>query len=94
MEQVTAYKTVDGKIFDTQEEANKHEKELYEIKIFNTKEKYVREKLINSCYGHLFVNEFAARKYTNIYPDSPLVHVLIKNSDMVRDILDYLDTIK
>lgn len=94
MEQVTAYKTVDGKIFDTQEEANKHEKDLYEIKIFKTKEKYVREKLIDSCYGHLFVNEFAARKYTNIYPDSPLVNVLIKNSDMVKEILDHLKTIK
>lgn len=94
MEQVTAYKTIDGKIFSSQEEAKKHEKEIYDTEIFKLKEKYLREKLIDSCYGHLFVNEFSARKYTNISPDNPLVHVLIKNSDMVREMLDHLDTIK
>lgn len=94
MEQVTAYKTIDGKIFDDKEEANKHEQELYDTKIFKTKEKYVREKLIDSCYGHLFVNEYSARKYTNINPDSPLVNVIIKNSELVRNILDHIETIK
>lgn len=94
MEQITAYKTTDGKIFDNQEEANRHEEKLYDTKIFKLKEKYVREKLIDSCYGHLFVNEYSARKYTNISPDSPLIHVLIKNSDMVIEILNHLDTIK
>lgn len=94
MEQVTAYKTIDGKIFDLEEDAKKHEKELYESKIFVIKEKYVREKLIDSCYGHLFVNEFAPRKHSNITPDNPLVHVLIKDSRLVKEILEHLTTIK
>lgn len=94
MEQIIAYKTIDGKIFDSQEGANKYEQELYDSKIFKLKEKYVREKLIDSCYGQLFVNEYAPRKHSNISPDNPLVHVIIRNSDMVREILDHLVTIK
>jgi hypothetical protein len=93
MEQIIAYKTKDGKIFDSQEEARKYEKEVYDFKIFKLKEEYVREKLKQSVYGKLFVNEFEPRK-SNITPDMPLVHVLIKDSDMVREMLNHLETIK
>ena len=81
MEQISAFRTTDGNIFASQEEASRHEKVLYETKIFNLKESYVREKLIDSCYGHLFIDKYSARKHTNVSPDNPLIHVLMGYQD-------------
>ena len=92
MEQIIAYKTKDGKIFDSQEEAEKYEKEVYNFKILKLKENYVREKLKESVYGKLFINEFEPRK-SNITPDKPLVQVLIQNTDLVKEIINNLENI-
>lgn len=92
MEQVTAYKTVDGKFFETKEVAEIYEKELHSIKILKLKENYVRERLKESVYGKLFINEFEPRK-SNITPDKPLVHVLIQNTDLVKEIINNLENI-
>lgn len=94
MKQITAYKTIDGKIFDSQEEAESYEKEIYNLKLLKIKEEYVKERLKESCYGHLFVDQYASRKSTNILPDSPLVNVLIRDTKLVKEIIDHLDTIK
>lgn len=94
MEQVTVYKTSDGKFFESESDGKSHEVELYNNNILKIKENYVRDQLKESCYGYLFAHEYAARKYTNLSPDNPLVHVIIKNSDLVKKILNHLDTIK
>lgn len=94
MEQVTAYKTMDGKIFSTKEEAQSYEQEVYNLKLLKIKEEYVKERLKESCYGYLFVDQYAPRKSTHILPDSPLVNVLIRDSKLVKEIIDHLETIK
>lgn len=94
MEEIRAYKTIDGKIFDSIKEAESYEQELYNLKVIKVKEQYVKERLKESCYGYLFVDQYASRKSTNILPDSPLVNVLIRDTKLVKEIIDHLDTIK
>lgn len=93
MEQINAYKTSDNKIFENLCDAQKHEQELYDEKIFKEKENYVRIKLKESVYGNFFKNPFEPRK-SNILPDIPLVQTLIQNTELVKEIIGHLENIK
>jgi hypothetical protein len=94
MKKVTAFKTSDGRFFESQEEAESYEKELRNVEVLKLKERYVRERLKESSYGYLFVNEYASRKHFNIGPDSPLVNTLIVDSNLLKEIIAHLETIK
>lgn len=93
MENITAYKTSDGKIFENLCDAQKHDQELHNLKIWKEKEDYVREKLKTSVYGDLFYDKYAARK-SSVTPDIPLVYTLIKDTELVKEIIGHLENIQ
>lgn len=94
MKKVTAFKTSDGKFFESESEAQTYEQELHNLKLSKIKEEYVKERLKESSYGYLFVDQYASRKSTHILPDKPLLHVLVNDSKLVKEIIDHLETIK
>ena len=94
MEQVIGYKTFDGRVFESLDEANIHEEKLNSEKLKKRKEKYIREELKKSIYGYIFTDPHGSRRFTNILPCVPLVEVLLTDTKLVREIINELENMK
>ena len=93
MKTITAFKTEDGKYFESSELAKEHELEIYQTDIRNKKIEIIRERLKKSIYGHIF-EKHGARRATNVLPDAPLTYVLLDNTELVKSIISEIENIK
>jgi hypothetical protein len=95
MEKIETFKTIDGRYFESENDALSHEDKFKQNQLYLRKEKYIRERLRESVYKELYLEgRFQRAKIESVHADNPPVFILLQNPDLVRDILNHLETMK
>lgn len=91
MEKIEAFKTIDGKIFGNEIDAADHEKTVTAQKKWDLQKKYIKERLTESSYGHLFRDgsRRGIEKY-NVDPTEAMVVLIINDRNLILDIINNL----